>query len=74
MILFKNSKHPIHILSGRTLEGEIKKWQDHREQLIALHLGLYLKGEQHRKLGPSITKVLDDFHVKEAVEEYRKKD
>lgn len=56
--------------SNKVTDDEITKWMDHREQLIALHLALYLKGEQHREFGPSIQKVLDDFHVKEAVDAY----
>ena len=58
------------LLSKKKFNDEIARWQDHREQLIALHLALYLKGEQHREFGPSIQKVLDDFHVKEAVDAY----
>lgn len=73
MELFKNSKNPILIISRKKNEEEIRKWMDHREQIIALHLGRYLCGVEHRPFGPEIQKVLDDFHIKEAVDEYNRK-
>ena len=69
--LFKNSKNPIKIFSAKAFEEEIQKWMGHREALVAMAIGLYLKGEQHREFSPSIKKLMEDFHIKEAVDTYQ---
>ncbi len=43
MILFKNSKNPIHIMSEKQRIAEIEKFQDQRETNICRHIGLYDK-------------------------------
>lgn len=74
MIIFKNSRSPIHILSGEQLDKKVNEFMDGRERHIALALALYLKGEPHREFGPAIKKVLDDFRVKEAVDAFSQRD
>ena len=72
MILFKNSKNPIHIMSEKQRVAEIEKFQDQREANICRHIGLYLKGEQHAPFSKQVEHLLETFHIKEAVDSYNK--